>query len=271
MPAKLFQFLGTSTLAERWSPISWGLRSPMIPSPHRSAWGWSWPGSHRSLVAAFSGALLGYAMLLTPSCESLVQTLSSARGWGDPAPTGGEMGNALCQTQRAQTVPAAPSWSQGSDKPRAAGTHGGGQQGGSLDRDRVSCAAFLFLFQLLTRAGAKPQQTQLRAAACGEGEHGAREGEQELRGRFPALGAREALLPGPAPATDSLLASRMSQEPEHAGMAPSQPHKPPCKLRSGSPECLCQAQDGQYGPARMFGDWRAGLRAGSVRLRFAVR
>ena len=70
----------------------------------------------------------------------------------------------------------------------------------------------LFLFRLLARAGAKPQQTQLRAAACGEGEHGAGEEEQELRGQFPALGAREALLPGPAPAADPLLASYMSQE-----------------------------------------------------------
>lgn len=134
-----------------------------------------------------------------------------------------------------------------------------GPAGGLLDGERVSCATFLFLFQLLPRAGAKPQQTQLHAAACGEGEHRAREEEQELRGQFPALGAHKALLPGPAPAAGPILAPCMSRSsastgPDCAGMAPGRPHKPPCKHRSGSPELVCQVQDGGYSPAQMFGD-----------------
>lgn len=87
-----------------------------------------------------------------------------------------------------------------------------GPAGGLLDGERVSCATFLFLFQLLPRAGAKPQQTQLHTAACGEGEHRAREEEQELRGQFPALEAHKALLPGPAPAAGPILAPCNVQE-----------------------------------------------------------
>lgn len=109
LPAKLLQFSATSTLAEHWSPISRGLRSPMTTSFRRSAWGWSWPCSHRSLVTAFSGALLGQAMLLGPSCKSLVQLLSSTHGWGDTTLTGcgraGEMGNASCHARHSMPKP----------------------------------------------------------------------------------------------------------------------------------------------------------------------
>lgn len=103
--------LSNFNLAERWSLVSQGLRSPMTSSSScRSTWGWSWPCTHRSLVAAFSRALLSWAMLLGPSCKALVQLLSSTHGWGDAAPTGccrrvGEMGHVPCSAGHSTPKP----------------------------------------------------------------------------------------------------------------------------------------------------------------------
>lgn len=102
--------LSNFNLAERWSLVFQGLRSPMTSSSCRSTWGWSWPCTHRSLVAAFSGALLSWAMLLGPSCKALVQLLSSTHGWGDAAPTSccrrvGEMDHVPCSAGHSRPKP----------------------------------------------------------------------------------------------------------------------------------------------------------------------